>query len=184
MANEAAHTEVPAEHGAGGMPQLSQTDSFASQIFWLIITLVALYYVFSRMALPKIESTLEERHDTIVGDLDKAAELNRKAGEAEADYESALAEARAEAQRIADKTKAEVKAQLDAAIARADEQIAAKADESAKRLQEIQADAGVKAAEVANAAAEALIGRFSPSTTDMTEVRSAVASRLAGRFGG
>lgn len=184
MADEVAHTEVPAEKSAGGMPQLSQTDSFASQIFWLAITLVALYYVFSRIALPKIESTLEERHDTIVGDLDKAAELNRKAEEAEGEYAAALSAARAEAQEIADKTRAEVKAQLDAALAKADDQIAAKTAESAQRLTEIQNEAAAKASEVAEAAAEALVARFNPSPVDAAEVKSAVASRLSGRFGG
>ncbi|MGD1870412.1 MAG: F0F1 ATP synthase subunit B' [Neomegalonema sp.] len=184
MANEATHTEVPAEKSAGGMPQLSQIDSFASQVFWLVITLIALYYVFSRIALPKIESTLEERHDTIVGDLDKAAELNLRAEAAAAEYATALAEARSEAQRIADETKADVKAQLDAAIAKADEQIAAKAAESTTRLAAIEAEAGARASEVANAAAEALLGRFTSGAVDASELSSAVANRLSGRFGG
>ena len=45
-------TEVPAEHHAKpGLPQLDPT-TFASQLFWLVVSFVLLYVVISRIAAP------------------------------------------------------------------------------------------------------------------------------------
>ncbi|MFN4098278.1 MAG: hypothetical protein ACK4GT_00740, partial [Pararhodobacter sp.] len=40
---------------SGGMPQLD-LSTFPNQIFWLAVTLVALYLILSRVALPRIGS--------------------------------------------------------------------------------------------------------------------------------
>lgn len=169
---------------AGGLPQLD-FSTWPSQIFWLAVTLVALYLIFSRLTLPRIAATMEEREDTILSDLDMAAEFDQKAKEAEAAYNAALEAARAEARQIADDARASIQAELDKAIAAADERIAAKTAESAKRLGEIQAEARDSASAVARELTEALIGKLSPSTIDASQVQSVVAERIAGgRFGG
>lgn len=172
--------------GASPPPAFPQLhfEYWPSQIFWLLISLGVLFYVLTRFALPRIQSTLEERRDTISGDLDKAAEFNLAAEEAEEAYDAALKSARAEAQKIADKTKADIKAKLDVAIAEADQRIAAKTAESEKQLAAIRGEAAEKASEVAMAAATALMGRFSPKPVDAAAVQTAVATRLAGRFEG
>ena len=40
-----------AEHAKGGLPQLN-IETFPSQIFWLVVTLVVLFYLLSKIALP------------------------------------------------------------------------------------------------------------------------------------
>jgi F-type H+-transporting ATPase subunit b len=47
-----------------GMPQLDFT-TFSNQIFWLVVTMVVLYFVMSRVALPRIAAVLADRrrHD-------------------------------------------------------------------------------------------------------------------------
>ena len=72
-----------------GMPQLC-ADWIPNQVFWLVIALVATYFVRSRIALPRIASVLAERSGTITNDLAAAEELKLKAQEAEAAYEQAL----------------------------------------------------------------------------------------------
>ena len=47
-----------------GMPQLC-TDWASNQIFWLVVTLVAIFFVLSRLALPRISAVLSERQGTI-----------------------------------------------------------------------------------------------------------------------
>ena len=91
---------------AVGMPQLD-FSTFPNQIFWLLITLVVIYFVLSRIALPRIASVLAERSGTITNDIAAAEELKRKAEEAEAAYDAALAEARSEANRIVEEARAE-----------------------------------------------------------------------------
>jgi len=56
---------------APGMPQLD-FSTFSNQIFWLVLTLVVIYFVLSRIALPRISGALVERADTITHDLAEA----------------------------------------------------------------------------------------------------------------
>ena len=51
---------VDAHGGAIGMPQLC-AEWIPNQIFWLLITLAALFFVMSRIALPRIAAVLAER---------------------------------------------------------------------------------------------------------------------------
>ncbi|MGG7567513.1 F0F1 ATP synthase subunit B' [Rhodovulum sp. DZ06] len=172
-----AHGAADAAHGATGLPQLD-FSTWGSQIPWLIITLLVLYYIISRIALPRIGGVIEERHDAIEDDLDRAAEFKRQAAEAEAAYEKALADARAEAQAIAQATRDEIQKEVDAATAKADAEIAARAAEGEARIAEIRASALESVEAVAAETAEALLGALAPDTADSAAVKAAVSDRL------
>jgi F-type H+-transporting ATPase subunit b len=171
--------EGPAEveHAATGLPQLN-FETWPSQIFWLLVALVVLYYLMSRIALPRIASVLEERADAIAGDLDRAEELKRKAEEAEAAYRQALAEARSNAQAIAAETRAEIQKEIDAATERADAEISARTAESERRIAEIRESAIQNVRQVAEEAAIAVVDRIMPGVAEEDAVRSAVQARL------
>ena len=136
MATETA-TEVQLEHAEGGMPQLDLA-TYPNMIFWLLVALVALYFILTRFALPRIAAVLAERNDAIANDLEEAALFKRRAQEAEATYNAALATAREEAQKIAADTKAQINAELAQLLAKADAEIAAKSAESEGRIRDIQ----------------------------------------------
>ncbi|QJF52638.1 F0F1 ATP synthase subunit B' [Roseobacter ponti] len=178
MATEVATETAGTTGAAPGMPQLD-FSTWGNQIFWLILALLAIYFVLSRVALPRIASVLSERQGTITNDIAAAEDLKVKAQEAEAAYDKALADARAEAQRIVAETKAEIQADLDAAIAKADEEIAAKSAESEKAIAEIREGAldavKVVAADTARELVTALGGK-----ADDQAITSAVDSRLKG----
>ena len=142
--------------GAIGMPQLC-TDWFGNQIFWLVITLVVIYLVLAKIALPRIAGVLGERQGTISNDLAAAEDLKAKAVEAEAAYHKALADARSEAQTIIAKTKAEIKGELDKATQKADAEIAARAAEGEAAIAELRANALESVKHVAQAVASDLV---------------------------
>ena len=112
---EIAGTCVDSYGSAVGMPQLC-FEWFPNQILWLVITLVVIFLVLSRIALPRIAAVLAERQGTIDSDISAAETLKRQAEDAEAAYQKALADARAEAQDIAKQTRAAIQKDLDAAI--------------------------------------------------------------------
>lgn len=170
---------LAAEASAPGMPQLD-FSTFPNQIFWLVVSIVVLYFIVAKVALPRIGSVIEDRHNAVANDIEQAAEFKRKAEDAEAAYNAALAEARSEAMRIAGEAKAEIKADLDAAIAKADAEIAAKAAESAGRIDEIRKSALKSIEEVAGVAANDIIAKIMPSTADDKATKAAVAARLKG----
>ncbi|WP_425037814.1 F0F1 ATP synthase subunit B' [Primorskyibacter sp. S187A] len=161
-----------------GMPQLC-VDWMGNQVFWLVITLIVIFFVLSRVALPRIAAVLAERQGTITNDLSQAEELKRQAEEAEAAYNKALADARAEAQNIVAETRAEIAADLQAATDKADAEIAAKAAESEKAIADIRASAmenvSVVAKDTAAAIIEALGGK-----ADAKAIDAAVAAKVKG----
>lgn len=163
----------------GGMPQLN-FDSYGSQIFWLVVSLVVLFFVLKTIALPQIASGIEERSDAIEDDLDRAAEFRKKAEEAEAAYDAALLDARAKAQEIAQATRADIQKEVDVAIAKADAEIAARAAEGEKRIGEIQASALEAVEAVANETAEAIVAAIAPDLADAKAIKSAVAGAIKG----
>ncbi len=174
----AAGTCVDAGGGAIGMPQLC-FDWFPNQIFWLLVTLVVIYFVLTRIALPRIASVLAERQGTITNDIAAAEELKLKAEEAEQAYDKALADARAEAQKIIASAKADMQAELDDSIAKADAEIAAKAAESEKEIAKIRESAmeSVKtvAKDIAGDIVDAMGGK-----ADQSALNKAVDGRVKG----
>lgn len=172
-------TEAQGEAGkAVGMPQLD-FSTWPNQIFWLLVTLVVIYLVLSRIALPRIGAVLAERKGTITNDLAAAEELKLKAVAAEKAYNDALATARTEAAKIVAAAKADIQKDLDAATARADTEIAAKAAESEKTIAEIREGAVAAITEVARDTANELVTALG-GAADAKTVAAAVTARLKG----
>ena len=163
---------------APGMPQLDFSN-WGNQIFWLVITLVVIYLVLSRIALPRIAAVLAERQGTITNDVAAAEELKAKAVEAEEAYNKALADARAEAQRIVAETKAEIQADLDAATAKADAEIAAKAAESEAAIAEIRAGAVDSIQAVAKDTAKEIVASLG-GKADAKSLAAAIKAEMKG----
>lgn len=161
-----------------GMPQLD-LSTFSNQIFWLVVTLVVMYYVMSRVALPRVAAVLADRRSTITGDIAAAEEFKLKAQEAEAAYTAALATARAEANRIVEAAKADMQAALDAQVAKADAQIAAKAQDSEARIRDIRDNAMSMVSEVSKDVTADILSVFDVKA-DGRSVASAVNARLKG----
>ncbi len=166
------------EEQATGLPQLD-FSTFDNQIFWLVITLLAIYFILSRVALPRIGSVLAERQGTITNDIAAAEELKTKATEAEAAYEKALAEARAEANKIVADAKAEIQKELDVELARADAQIAERTAESEAAIAEIRAGARDSVREVAKDTAAAIVSALGREA-DQAAIDSAVEAQVKG----
>ena len=148
--------------GSGGLPQLD-FSTFGNQIFWLVVSIVVLYFILSRVALPRIGSVLAERTGTITNDIAAAETFKAQAAEAEA----------------ADDAKAEIQKDLDVAIAKADAEIAARTAESEVRIGEIRDSAAEAVKAVAKDTTKELLGSFGVSA-DARSVTAAVNAQLKG----
>ncbi|TQS71619.1 F0F1 ATP synthase subunit B' [Rhodobacteraceae bacterium] len=179
-----AHSAADAAHGgsngaeAVGMPQL-HFDTFPNQIFWLLVSLVVIYWLLSRIALPRISAVLADRQGTISGDLSAAEDYKAKAKDAEAAYEKALADARTKAQAIVAEARADIQKDVDAAIAKADSEIAAKTAQSQSRIAEIQAGAIDAIEAVAKDTAQSVVVALG-GTADESAINAAVDKRVKG----
>ncbi len=169
-------TEVP--HEDGPIPLL-QPAYFDNLIFWSIVSLAAIYLILTRIALPRIGNTLAQRQGTIGSDLAAAENFRAQARDAQAAYDKALTEARAEANRIAQETRDAIQADLDVALAQADAQIDTRAAEGARAVAEIQTQAQASVGEVARDVAREIL-RVLGAQDDPAAVERAVAQRTGG----
>jgi F-type H+-transporting ATPase subunit b len=151
---------------SSGLPQLNP-HHFTPQLFWLAVTFIALLFVMSKIALPRVGEVIEERRDRIKRDLDAAARLKDETDKALADYEKALADARSNASGIAKETREKLASETDAERHRVDGQIAAKLKDADARIAATKSRAvsaiGDIATETARAVVEKLIGQDVPA---------------------
>ncbi len=166
------------ETAKAGMPQLD-FSTFPNQIFWLVVTLIVIYVVLSRVALPRIGGTIAHRKGTINADLAAAEELKQKVVAADKAYHDALSAARIEADKIVAGAKAEIGADLAKAIAKADNDIAKQTAESSKRIDEIRAGTAEAVTAVAKDTAAELVAALG-GKSDAAAIMAAVAARLKG----
>ena len=104
MADELKTTTAPPSEHGGGFPPFNK-ETFASQLFWLVICFAALYVMASKLILPRMSTIIAARRDRIAGDLAEAGRMKDEADGAVAAYEKALTDARARAQAIAADTR-------------------------------------------------------------------------------
>ena len=113
----------------------------ASQLFWFFLTFIALYFLLSKVFLPRVGETIEERGSRIADDLDQASRMQREAEEAEKAYTSALADARAKAMNVAETTKKAVDTEIQAELAAADAEADKAAEAAENRIRQVRTDA-------------------------------------------
>ena len=155
MATPSAHTEVPGGHKAAFPPFAKET--FASQVFWLVLSFVLLYWVVSRLALPRVSSILEARRSRIAADFAEATRLKDATDAALADYEKSLAVARARAQAIAAETRERLNAEAEKSRKALEEQLNAKLAEADRAIATARTAAMANVRSIAIDAAGAIV---------------------------
>lgn len=131
------------------MPHLC-SEWFANQIFWLAVALVAVFFVLSRISLPRIANVLAERAGVIINDLSAAEDFKRKAEAVEASHAETLDQARAQAQAIIAEARATIQADAARALEKATADIAAKTAESERIVTQMRSETLANVRQVAH----------------------------------
>ena len=159
------------------MPQFDFT-SFPSQIFWLVVSFIALYLVVSRIAVPRIAEVLEQRHRLVQDDIDRAAALKAETDAAIASYEQAMAEARAQAQDHVRAITADVKAIADKKTAEVVAAVTEQITSAEARIAKARADALDGMKQLAADSARDVVAKLAAISPEAGKVDAAVASAL------
>lgn len=158
------------------------SSTFASQLLWLAITFGVLYWLMSKLIIPRIGGILEDRRDRIAADLDHAERLKQQSADAVTSYETALAEARAAAFAIAGEARDRAKAEADARQAEIEAELDRKLEVAERRIGEVKqralADVSEIATETTEAVVEALLGQ-KPARPEIATALAAVDTRRA-----
>ena len=172
-----AHTEADA-HGRVFPP--FEKSTFASQLVSLLIAFVALYLIVSRIALPRVGSVLDQRANTIEGDLADAQKLKDESDAALKAYESELAAARSRAQAIGAETREKLNAASEAERKTLEDRLSVKLAEAEKAIAATRQTAMGNVRGIAADAAAAIVQRLTGLAPDGKSVDSAVDASLKG----
>lgn len=135
------------------MPQIAQlAETYASQIFWLLVFFGFTFFVIGRGMVPRVLATVEARDAQIAADLAAAQAARDEADRQEEAWRLRENENRASAQAVLAKAKADAaakteqrlaKAQLkiDARLAEAESRIATSRDAAMGEIETVAADA-------------------------------------------
>jgi F-type H+-transporting ATPase subunit b len=162
------------------MPQIAQLgETYASQIFWLIIFFGLAFFIVGRGMVPKVMDTVASRDKQIADDFAAAEQARRDADVQEeawrsrenarrSEAQAMIAEARAKAAKAAETRLGETQRGLDQRLAEAEARIA-----------QSLAAAGAEIENVATAAARDVVARVAGITVDDYAARAAVKEKLA-----
>ncbi|MGZ3411306.1 MAG: F0F1 ATP synthase subunit B [Xanthobacteraceae bacterium] len=170
MATETAHTEVPKK---GHFPPFQQ-DTFASQLFWLVICFGLLYLLMWKVALPRVGSIFNARNGRIEGDLAEASKLKTNAEAAMVAYEKSLAEARGRAQTIGNETRDRLHAEAEKNRKTLDDELNVKLAQAESSIAATKAQAMSSVRLIAADAAGAIVTRLTGATPQASAVSDAV----------
>lgn len=171
-----AHTEQPSGHKGVFPPFNPQT--FASQLFWLVIAFVLLYVLMAKVAIPRVGAIIENRQKRIDDDIAEAGRLKQQSDEAVAAYEKALADARSRAQTIANETRERQQAAADASRKALEDQLNAKLAEAEKTIAATKQAAMSNVRGIAADAAKAIVERLIDKRPADNVVDAAVAGAI------
>jgi F-type H+-transporting ATPase subunit b len=156
------------------MPQLDAT-TWPPQLFWLAVTFLVLYFIISKVVIPRTGGVIEGRKNQIDSDLNAAQRFKADTHKAVADYEKALAEARSKAHAIAQETRDKLNAEVDQERGRLDGQLAAKIAEAEKSIQATRTRALASVTELATDIAADIVAQLTGTRVTKADAEQAVA---------
>jgi len=172
MAAAAPNTGTEAPGGPGFPP--FDTSTYPSQIFWLVVTFVALLIVMWRVAVPRIGGVIEERKGRIQSELAKAEEHRRQAEHAAAAYQAPILEARERARAASEAARGEMARETERANAMANEEVQRKTTHAQERIGALQQQARQHITQAAEDAVVEIISRLTGDSISREEAAAAV----------
>jgi F-type H+-transporting ATPase subunit b len=167
-----AHTAADGGHKAPFPP--FQKDTFASQLVSLLIAFVALYLIVSRIALPRVGKTIDDRQAAIEGDLAAAQKLKDESDAALKAYESERAQA------IGSEAREKLNAAAEAERKTLEDALSVKLTQAEKTIAATRETAMSNVRGIAAEAASAIVQRLTGLLPDGKSVDSAVDASLKG----
>lgn len=163
------------------MPQISQlAATYASQIFWLIVTFGLVFLVVGRGMLPRVQATIAGRDGKIADDLATAKAARDAAEQAEAEWQARDHANRERAQVVVADARSRAAKASEATLAAANAEQAARMGEHEAGIRAATARAVTEIESVAAEAAQAIVARVSGAQVSPDEARTAVRQVMHG----
>ncbi|MGQ7829338.1 F0F1 ATP synthase subunit B family protein [Altererythrobacter sp. Z27] len=162
------------------MPQIAQlADTYASQVFWLLIFFGFTFFVIGRGMVPKVMDTVAMRDKQIADDLAAAQAARDTANEQEEVWRQRENANHATAQAVIAKAKADAAAKTEKKVAAAQKRLDTKLAEAETRIAEARSAAMSEVETVAAEAAQDIVARLAGAKVDAAAAKAAVKEALA-----
>jgi F-type H+-transporting ATPase subunit b len=157
------------------MPQIAQlSETYASQIFWVLIFFGLIFFVIGKGMVPKVMDTVAQRDRQISDDLAAAEAARKQADAEEAAWRTRENANRAEAQALIAKAKAEANAATEKTLAAANAEIERTIGEAEVRIDQARNSALGEIEDVAGEAAQDIVRRLAGVEIASDAAKSAV----------
>lgn len=162
------------------MPQIAQLgETFASQIFWMLIVFGLVYFIVGRGIVPQVQGTVDDRNARISGDLEAAEAARADADRIEEEWRAKENAARAAAQARIAAARSNAAEATAVMLARAGSETDAHLAAAEARIEAAKQAAVAEIETVVTEAAQDIVARLSGAQVNEAEVRSAVKAALS-----
>jgi F-type H+-transporting ATPase subunit b len=155
------------------------TSTYPSQLLWLAITFGLLYYMMSRVALPRVSKILESRSARISDDVNAASAAQKAADDAGAHYEKTLGDAKAIVQKSAQEMREKLAAESDSSRKALEADLNVRLNEAEAKIAAGKAQAMSNVSTIAADAAGAIVRQITGREADPKAVAQAIAGLKA-----
>ena len=135
----AAFAQTAEQAGSSDMPQLNPAH-YASQVFWLILSGLGMYFLMSRYIIPRVSRMIDLRDDQVRLNLEVASRLRNQAEDMKIEYMHVLRDADERAQTVIDRVAREAQKKQDEALGQSADNLAARLVQTQETLSSQKAE--------------------------------------------
>tara|TARA_B100000780_G_C21062901_1_gene427294 strand:- start:626 stop:1201 length:576 start_codon:yes stop_codon:yes gene_type:complete len=166
-------SEVSLFAAEAGMPQLDP-KYWMSQAFWLILIFTLLYLVLSKIFIPKIKDSIDERENKIKDDLDEAQELKNLAEQKLKEYELSIEEAKKEMQKIIFESKNKLNSEIQSKKKVFDKEIEIEIKNAEKEIEILKKNSLKNISAISEEIASKVIEQISGEPMNQSSIKAAI----------
>ena len=156
-----------------GMPQLDPTY-WASQAFWLVLIFTLLYVALSKMFIPKIKESIDDRENKIKDDLDEAQKLKSVAEERLKEYEIIIENAKKEVQKISFESKKKLSSEIQSKKKEIEREIEVEVENAEYEIENLKKDSLKSISTISEEMTSKVIEMMSGEPLNQSSIKAAV----------
>ena len=165
-----------------GMPQLDPTY-WASQGFWLILIFTLLYLALSKLFIPKIKNSIDDRENRIKDDLDEAQKLKEVAEAKLKEYEISIENAKKDVQKILFESKNKLNSDIQNKKKTFEKEIETEIENAEKEIESFKKDSLESISKISEEITSKIIENISGEPMNQSSVKATVQESVKKNIG-